>query len=220
MPLWRRRLQLVQTSAQQQISVQSQIWRSTGVRVASAQLRREGFVPALADAHEQLAAESLLRVQRAVQQEIERLETAALKVMQPTPAFRILQTMTGVGPVLGLTIALETGDIGRFASVGDYASYCRCVQANRLSNWPRRRAKATPRRGISICRGRLAKRRTSRCAMSQVPNASLSASACSATASSPSVRWRISSVAPPISCCATRCLLKRHACLLKVWPPG
>lgn len=132
--LLRRRMQLVQTSAQQQISVQSQIWRSTGVRVASAQLRRAEFVPALSDAHEQLTVESLLRVQRAVQQEIERLEAAALKVMKPTPEFRILQSMTGVGPVLGLTIALETGDIGRFASVGDYASYCRCVNAPRLSN--------------------------------------------------------------------------------------
>ena len=29
---------------------------------------------------------------------------------------------------------LEVGDIGRFATVGDYCSYCRCVNAVRLSN--------------------------------------------------------------------------------------
>lgn len=132
--LLRRRMKLVQTTVQQQNSVQSQIWHSTGVLVASAQLRRAEFVSALRDPHEQLAADNLLRVQRAVQQEIERLEAAALKVMKPTPAFRILQTMRGVGPVLGLTIALETGDIGRFARVGDYASSCRCVNEHRLSN--------------------------------------------------------------------------------------
>ena len=32
------------------------------------------------------------------------------------------------------TIVLETGHIGRFPSVGDYASYCRCVKSERLSN--------------------------------------------------------------------------------------
>ena len=31
--------------------------------------------------------------------------------------------------ILGLTILLETGPIERFASVGDYVSYCRCVDS-------------------------------------------------------------------------------------------
>jgi hypothetical protein len=29
---------------------------------------------------------------------------------------------------------LETGEVGRFAEVGDYVSYCRCVDSRRLSN--------------------------------------------------------------------------------------
>jgi transposase len=33
-----------------------------------------------------------------------------------------------------LTIMLETGDIKRFSTVGDYASYCRCVGSQKLSN--------------------------------------------------------------------------------------
>lgn len=33
---------------------------------------------------------------------------------------------------------LETGDIGRFASVGHFASYCRCVGSQRLSNGKRK----------------------------------------------------------------------------------
>ena len=86
------------------------------------------------DAYEQLAARSQLAVYRATRQEIERLEAAALAVMKPTPQFQILQTMRGVGAVLGLTIALETGEIGRFRSVGHYASYYRCVDSQRLSN--------------------------------------------------------------------------------------
>jgi transposase len=35
---------------------------------------------------------------------------------------------------LALTIMLEVGDIRRFAKVGKYASYCRCVKSERLSN--------------------------------------------------------------------------------------
>ena len=40
--------------------------------------------------------------------------------------------------MLGLTILLETGPIARFAEVGHYASYCRCVGSERLSNGKRK----------------------------------------------------------------------------------
>lgn len=42
--------------------------------------------------------------------------------------------MDGVGDILGLTIALEIGDIRRFPRVGNFSSYCRCVDSSRLSN--------------------------------------------------------------------------------------
>ena len=45
-----------------------------------------------------------------------------------------LLTIPGVGMILGLTIMLETGEIDRFAHVGNYTSYCRCVRANKISN--------------------------------------------------------------------------------------
>jgi transposase len=37
-----------------------------------------------------------------------------------------------------MTIALETGPIERFASPGDYASYCRMVESQRISNGKRK----------------------------------------------------------------------------------
>jgi transposase len=43
-------------------------------------------------------------------------------------------TVDGIGPVLGLTIMLETGDIRRFPDVGNYASYARCVASAHVSN--------------------------------------------------------------------------------------
>ena len=50
------------------------------------------------------------------------------------PGFRPLLTVNGIGEILALTIMLETGDIHRFARVGHYASYCRCVGSEKLSN--------------------------------------------------------------------------------------
>jgi transposase len=48
--------------------------------------------------------------------------------------YKGLVTIPGIGKVLGLTIMLETGPVGRFAGAGNYASYCRKVPALRMSN--------------------------------------------------------------------------------------
>jgi transposase len=65
---------------------------------------------------------------------IQQIEAAILAVVKLLPDYQVLQTMPGVGRILGLTITLETVDPRRFASPGDYASYCRCVDSRRMSN--------------------------------------------------------------------------------------
>lgn len=50
------------------------------------------------------------------------------------PEFCLLKTMPGVGEVLATVIMLETGDIERFADVGNFASYARCVKSAHYSN--------------------------------------------------------------------------------------
>src|ERR1700730_7381704 len=50
------------------------------------------------------------------------------------PTIHGLKTVSGIGDVLALTIALETGDIHRFASAGKFASYARMVDSRRESN--------------------------------------------------------------------------------------
>jgi transposase len=57
-----------------------------------------------------------------------------LQVVKPRPDFQLLTTVPGIGTILGMTIVLETGDIRRFPGVGHYASYCRCVKSEKLSN--------------------------------------------------------------------------------------
>ena len=41
---------------------------------------------------------------------------------------------TGIGDILALTFMLEVGDIRRFPKVGNFSSYCRCVESKRISN--------------------------------------------------------------------------------------
>jgi transposase len=48
--------------------------------------------------------------------------------------FELLKTVPGIGDILGLTIMLEVGDIRRFFEVGNYSSYCRCVNSTRIIN--------------------------------------------------------------------------------------
>jgi len=45
-----------------------------------------------------------------------------------------LQSIPGIGNILAMTIMLEVGDINRFSKVGNFASYCRCVSSQRLSD--------------------------------------------------------------------------------------
>jgi len=65
---------------------------------------------------------------------VKAIEKEVLQTVALWPAYRYLQTISGIGEILGMTIALETGDIGRFASAGDYASYARCVDSKRETN--------------------------------------------------------------------------------------
>jgi transposase len=132
--LLRRRLFLVRAASAQLISVQSQIWRSTGVRIKSADLRKVDFEPRGVEGYTRQAVAAGLAVYQATQQEIDALEHSVHEAIKVSDDFRILQTVTGIGPILAMTIMLETGTISRFARPGNYASYCRCVDSRRDSN--------------------------------------------------------------------------------------
>jgi transposase len=67
-------------------------------------------------------------------EQIDILETTVADRVKLKPEFKLLKTVPGIGLILTLTIMLETGDITRFPSVGDYASYCRCVGSKKISN--------------------------------------------------------------------------------------
>jgi transposase len=90
-----------------------------------------------------LAMKANVAIIQAMQAQIDILEDRLLHEARLRPEFCLLKTMPGIGEVLATVIMLETGDIERFADVGNFASYARCVQS--AHPMVRKRAKATPR---------------------------------------------------------------------------
>jgi transposase len=135
--LLRRRLLLVRQRTTLILSFKSLNERTLGERVPLARVK--AMSPADAQARFTAPADQLLAGEQITLMEhqtdtITKIEQHILKVAEKTPAYLRLQEMPGIGKILGLTIALETGDAKRFADAGHFASYCRCVKSVRQSN--------------------------------------------------------------------------------------
>ena len=139
--LLRRRSRLVQQHTANLLSVQNLFARNRGKSLSANEIKRltpEAVSRLLPDVNHALAVQSTLLVMRAQEAAIDVLERTACARIKPRPAYRHLLSVSGVGTVLGLTIMLETGPLARFAQVGNYASYSRCVGSTRLSNGKRK----------------------------------------------------------------------------------
>lgn len=135
--LLRRRGQLVRHKTANLLSIQNQVTRTTGRTISGnlvKKLKVHEIGNLVADADAALGICANLAVMHSLQAEIKKLEGEALKRLVPDAAFQALLTASGIGDILGMTIRLETGDVGRFPTPGNYASYCRCVEATRISN--------------------------------------------------------------------------------------
>ena len=135
--LLRRRLLLVQQRVTQHLSLQSLIARHRGIRLSSLKIKQLTS-DALHEYLEQPAALTGARIFLAQMQNlnaaIKVLETTVNQQCLDTPEYHLLNSIPGVGPIIGQSILLETGAIDRFPHVGNYASYARCVPSERLSN--------------------------------------------------------------------------------------
>jgi transposase len=139
--LLRKRSQLVRQKTANLLSIQTLAARNTGRSWSGnriKQLTYEEVQTLIPDAHQALAITSNLVVLHCLATQIGKIETVVKAQVKLQPAFKPLLTVSGIGDILGLTIMLETGDIGRFASAGNFASYCRCVGSERLSNGKRK----------------------------------------------------------------------------------
>ena len=135
--LLRRRISLVQQRTALLLSFKSLYTRMTGQTMSLS--RAKGISPTAArDLYEHPANRLIATVQQeqiaVLDQSIRQIEKLVLARARTLPGYARLNTLPGVGRILGMTIALEVGEIGRFAGAGQFASYCRTVAARRTSN--------------------------------------------------------------------------------------
>jgi transposase len=135
--LARKRLFLVRNKTAHVLSLQSLIQRCCALKVSSNEMRNlstKDIEEWLKDKHLALSAQANLESIQFLTQQILRLEKAIKEKIKLNKSFRNLMTVPGIGKILAMTIMLEVGDIGRFAKVGNFTSYCRCVPSRRLSD--------------------------------------------------------------------------------------
>ena len=135
--LLRKRMQLVHQRTTHVLSIQNQLTRNTGRQFKSNEIKK--LTPSLIkdrikDENIQEAIFSNLSILLLLNSRIKILEKKVLKQVELKPEFQKLLKIPGIGIILSLTIMLETGNILRFAKVGNYSSYCRCVNSKRMSN--------------------------------------------------------------------------------------
>ena len=135
--LLRKRSQLVRQRTAQVLSIQNLFSRNTGRSIsgkAFKQLESDALEKIIQDPNRTLAITSNVAVMRCLDEQIDHLEKVIKQQTKLRPEFKPLLSVDGIGIILGLTIMLETGDITRFADVGNFASYCRCVDSKKMSN--------------------------------------------------------------------------------------
>ena len=123
------------------MSIQNLYSRNTGQSISANRIKQltGGEVESqFASSDLALAVKANLTIMLALETEIAGLERAVKDRIGLKPAYRCLLTVSGIGKILALTIMLETGDIRRFPKVGNFASYCRCVGSEKLSNGKRK----------------------------------------------------------------------------------
>ena len=135
--LARKRMQLVRSSTTHVLAVENIMARQLGARMTSNETKRLTVdavdkLPLAADVR--LAIKANVAVIAALRAQIELLEMRLKERVKPRPEYGLLTSVPGIGQALATVIFLETGPINRFADVGNYASYARCVDSVHTSN--------------------------------------------------------------------------------------
>jgi transposase len=135
--LLRRRLLLVHHRTSLILSFKSLNERTRGQRIALARvktLKADEARALFTEPADQLLSGTEIELMGHLTQAIQKIEAHVLNVAGKWNTYQRLQELPGIGKILGMTIALETGDAKRFAGAGNFASYCRCVKSLRTSN--------------------------------------------------------------------------------------
>ena len=135
--LLRKRMHLVQHRTAMILSFQNLVARNLGGKMnvnTINKLIEEDLQDLFENEYLVLSAKASISTIHFMRSQIIHLEKAIHYAAKVRNEYKLLKTAPGIGKTLSLTIMLETGPIERFKKVGNYASYCRCVQSNRFSN--------------------------------------------------------------------------------------
>jgi len=135
--LARKRMQLVRSRTAHILAVENITARQYGARISSNQVKRLSAetvdqMPLPEDVA--LAIKANVAVITTISAQIDVLEKRLQERVGARAEYGLLTSVPGIGKVLATTILLETGPIERFAAVGNFASYARCVDSVRTSN--------------------------------------------------------------------------------------
>lgn len=135
--LARRRMQLVRQRSMHVLAVENVQARETGTRMSGDKVKRLsaqavnalGYAPEVA-----MGIAANVAVIEELNEQIRKLEKHLAQRVRLTPQYRVLTTAPGIANTLATVIMLEAGAVERFAAVGNFSSYARCVDSVRLSN--------------------------------------------------------------------------------------
>lgn len=135
--LARKRIQLVRSRTQHVLAIENILARQTGGRLSCNAIKRMsandvgtlGLPPDVA-----LGVKANLAVIGTLNEQVAAVEAHLLQGAHRHAEFELLKSVPGIGDVLATVILLETGDVARFAEVGNFVSYARCVDSARYSN--------------------------------------------------------------------------------------
>jgi len=135
--LARKRMQLVRSRTTHILAIENITARQFGARMNSNQVKKLtddeiDRMPLHADVA--LALKANHAIITAVNTQIDLLEKRLQEIIKARSTYDLLTSVPGIGKILAITILLETGPIERFADVGNFASYARCVDSVHTSN--------------------------------------------------------------------------------------
>lgn len=135
--LARKRMQLVRSRTGHILAIENIMARQQAVKITSNIIKRltaEGVDQMGLPADVSLAIQSKLAVIITLCAQIDLLEKRLQESVGERPDYVLLASIPGIGRILATIILLETGPIDRFAAVGNFASYARCVDSQHTSN--------------------------------------------------------------------------------------
>jgi transposase len=136
--LLRKRGHLVKLRTSLILSLQGIISRNCGLNIIANDIKaiKENKVSPLLSGNEDLELSGSVSKETIdfLSRKIRKIETAVKKKIKLKKSFVLLQTISGIGHILAVTIMLETGSIERFQNVGNFVSYCRKVPTGWTSN--------------------------------------------------------------------------------------